>query len=167
MQVVILQTVPLSIENSESCSALLDVCHAVIKMILRFLRMKPDIDKVTNSRITLKRLYESDEDFKSAFLLGGEKQDCGANMLCVHTAFGQFSLNLVWTSRIPTPLANEHLMVEIYRGCVNGFIQRKEKQICRLVYLRDYFIKGMRAVSKTVKFTLLLQSLEVLQVFCP
>ena len=127
--------------------------QAIRILALSFLGMKPDIDKATNSWINLPRLYESDEDFKSAFLLGGEKEVCGANMLCVHTAFGQFSLNLVWTSRIPTPLADEHLMVEMYRGCVNGFIQRKEKQICRLVYLHDYFIKGMRAVSKTVQFT--------------
>jgi hypothetical protein len=68
--------------------------------------MKPEIDKSMNSWITLLGLYESEEDFKSSFVLGGEKQDCGATMLCVPTAFDQFSLNLVWTSSIPTPSAD-------------------------------------------------------------
>jgi hypothetical protein len=53
--------------------------------------------KAMSSRVTLPRLYKSEEDFKSAFVPGGEKQDCGAILLCVSTAFGQFSLNLVWT----------------------------------------------------------------------
>ena len=36
VQIVILQTVPLSTEYSESCGALVDICHAVIKRLLGF-----------------------------------------------------------------------------------------------------------------------------------
>jgi hypothetical protein len=53
VQFVILQTVPLSVDNSESCRALVDICYAVIKMLLEFgthsLGMKPEIDKARNS----------------------------------------------------------------------------------------------------------------------
>jgi hypothetical protein len=49
--------------------------------------MKPDIDKAMNSWKILPCLYESEEDYYSAFLLGGEKQDCGIAMLFGHTAF--------------------------------------------------------------------------------
>ena len=85
--------------------------------------MKPEIDKAMNSWMSLSRVYQSEEDFQSTFLPGVEKQDCGATTLCVRTAFGQFSLNLIWTSFIPTPSADEHLMVKRYRGWVNGYTQ--------------------------------------------
>jgi len=104
---------------------MVDICHAVIIKLLGFctqsLGMKPDMDKVMNSWITLLRLYESDEDFNSNFVLGGEKQDCRATKLCVRTEFGQFSLNLVLTSCIPTSSGDEQLIVVTYRRCVNGF----------------------------------------------
>jgi hypothetical protein len=88
-------------------------------------------------------------------------------MLCVYTAFGHFSLNLVWTSCIPTSSVAEHLMVETYRGCVNGFTYTDMFDFS-FAWL---FVKIPRVPCegriKDHKVYFILKILEVLQVMCP
>ena len=75
----------------------------------------------------------------------------------MHTGFDHFSPNLVFILCIPNSSGDKHLMVETYRGCVNGFTH---------TYMSDGLFtwlrvksKGMRAESKLMKPTLLLQTL--------
>ena len=59
-------------------------------------------------------------------------------------------------------------MVETYRGCVNGFIQRKNKGYAGwFIYMTISKNNGIGAVSKMIKSILLLHKLEFLQVLCP